>query len=150
MPEMINDPIEFELFKNSLFSIADEMALTIFRTTLFGRAEGQYGLLDRDVRRVGQTGGAGADFARPSRLDADGGDPEGLRRQNRAGRRVHPERPVSGRHAFAGHLRLQTDFLWQGASRMGRDGVPPHRCRWASPGLERVGLDRHTPRGAAP
>jgi N-methylhydantoinase B len=36
MPEMINDPIEFELFKNSLFSIADEMALTIFRTTYSG------------------------------------------------------------------------------------------------------------------
>ena len=32
-PTMISDPIEFELFKNSLFSIADEMALTIFRTT---------------------------------------------------------------------------------------------------------------------
>ena len=30
---MISNPIEFELFKNSLFSIADEMALTIFRTT---------------------------------------------------------------------------------------------------------------------
>ncbi len=27
------DPIAFELFKNSLFSIADEMALTITRTT---------------------------------------------------------------------------------------------------------------------
>jgi N-methylhydantoinase B len=27
------DPITFELFKNSIFSIADEMALTVFRTT---------------------------------------------------------------------------------------------------------------------
>jgi len=27
------DPIAFELFKNSIFSIADEMALTVFRTT---------------------------------------------------------------------------------------------------------------------
>ena len=27
------DPISFELFKNSIFSIADEMALTVFRTT---------------------------------------------------------------------------------------------------------------------
>src|SRR5882762_3722594 len=36
MPEMFSDPIEFELFKNSLFSIADEMALTIFRTTYSG------------------------------------------------------------------------------------------------------------------
>jgi N-methylhydantoinase B len=25
------DPIEFELFKNAIFSIADEMALTVFR-----------------------------------------------------------------------------------------------------------------------
>jgi N-methylhydantoinase B len=33
---MISDPIEFELFKNSIFSIADEMALTIFRTTYSG------------------------------------------------------------------------------------------------------------------
>ena len=33
---MIADPIEFELFKNSILSIADEMALTIFRTTYSG------------------------------------------------------------------------------------------------------------------
>jgi N-methylhydantoinase B len=30
------DPIDLELFKNALFSIADEMALTIFRTTYSG------------------------------------------------------------------------------------------------------------------
>ena len=30
------DPITFELFKNAIFSIADEMALTIFRTTYSG------------------------------------------------------------------------------------------------------------------
>ena len=33
---MISDPIEVELFKNSLFSITDELALTIFRTTYSG------------------------------------------------------------------------------------------------------------------
>jgi N-methylhydantoinase B len=33
---MADDPIEFELFKNALFSVADEMALTIFRTTYSG------------------------------------------------------------------------------------------------------------------
>jgi N-methylhydantoinase B len=33
---MISDPVEFELFKNAVFSIADEMALTIFRTTYSG------------------------------------------------------------------------------------------------------------------
>src|SRR5579863_3360321 len=34
--KMPTDPIEFELFKNALFSVADEMALTIFRTTYSG------------------------------------------------------------------------------------------------------------------
>ena len=29
----VDDPISFELFKNAIFSIADEMALTICRTT---------------------------------------------------------------------------------------------------------------------
>src|SRR4051794_28094715 len=33
---MISDPIEFELFKNALFGAADEMALTVFRTTYSG------------------------------------------------------------------------------------------------------------------
>jgi N-methylhydantoinase B len=33
---MISDPIEFELFKNAIFGIADEMALTVFRTTYSG------------------------------------------------------------------------------------------------------------------
>src|SRR5580700_6298149 len=33
---MISDPIEFELFRNALFGIADEMALTVFRTTYSG------------------------------------------------------------------------------------------------------------------
>lgn len=31
-----HDPITFELFRNSIFSIADEMALTVFRTTYSG------------------------------------------------------------------------------------------------------------------
>ena len=31
-----SDPIELELFKNAIFSIADEMALTVFRTTYSG------------------------------------------------------------------------------------------------------------------
>ena len=32
----ISDPIALELFKNAIFSIADEMALTVFRTTYSG------------------------------------------------------------------------------------------------------------------
>ena len=33
---MISDPVEFELFRNAISSIADEMALTVFRTTYSG------------------------------------------------------------------------------------------------------------------
>jgi len=36
MAELAVDPIEFELFKNSILSVADEMALTIHRTTYSG------------------------------------------------------------------------------------------------------------------
>jgi N-methylhydantoinase B len=36
MISTMRDPIAFELFKNSLFTIADEMALTIFRTAYSG------------------------------------------------------------------------------------------------------------------
>ena len=32
----VGDPIAFELFKNAIFSIADEMALTVMRTTYSG------------------------------------------------------------------------------------------------------------------
>jgi N-methylhydantoinase B len=33
---MITDPIEFELFKNAILMVADDMALTVFRTTYSG------------------------------------------------------------------------------------------------------------------
>jgi N-methylhydantoinase B len=36
MATVVEDPIEFELFKNAIHSIADEMALTIHRTTYSG------------------------------------------------------------------------------------------------------------------
>src|SRR5438477_1060195 len=36
MTEKLRDPFAFELFKNAVFSIADEMALTVFRTTYSG------------------------------------------------------------------------------------------------------------------
>src|SRR3984893_16908823 len=58
MPAMISDPIEFELFKNSIFSIADEMALTIFRTTYSGvlkdNMDYSTGFADADGKLVAQ------------------------------------------------------------------------------------------------
>ena len=52
------DPIGFELFKNAIFSIADEMALTIFRTTYSGvlkdNMDYSTGLADADGKLVAQ------------------------------------------------------------------------------------------------
>jgi N-methylhydantoinase B len=52
------DPITFELFKNAIFSIADEMALTIFRTTyscvLKDNMDYSTGLADADGKLIAQ------------------------------------------------------------------------------------------------
>ena len=54
----IKDPIAFELFKNAIFSIADEMALTIVRTTYSGvlrdNMDFSTALTDGDGRLVAQ------------------------------------------------------------------------------------------------
>src|SRR6202047_4873468 len=53
-----SDPIEFELFKNAIFSIADEMALTVFRTTYSGvlkdNMDYSTGFADAEGRLVAQ------------------------------------------------------------------------------------------------
>ena len=52
------DPITLELFKNAIFSIADEMALTIFRTTYSGvlkdNMDYSTGFADRDGKLAAQ------------------------------------------------------------------------------------------------
>ena len=54
----IRDPIAFELFKNAIFSIADEMALTVLRTTYSGvlkdNMDYSTGFADADGRLVAQ------------------------------------------------------------------------------------------------
>ncbi|MGH1480952.1 MAG: hydantoinase B/oxoprolinase family protein [Geminicoccales bacterium] len=58
MKPKASDPIEFELFKNAIFAIADEMALTIFRTTYSGvlkdNMDYSTAFADRDGRLVAQ------------------------------------------------------------------------------------------------
>ena len=54
----IHDPIALELFKNAVFSIADEMALTVFRTTYSGvlkdNMDYSTGFADAEGRLVAQ------------------------------------------------------------------------------------------------
>lgn len=51
------DPIGFELFRNAIFSIADEIALTVLRTTHSGvlkdKMDYSTGFADAEDRRVG-------------------------------------------------------------------------------------------------
>jgi len=58
MANMAHDPIAFELFKNAIFSIADEMALTVFRTTYSGvlkdNMDYSTGFADADGKLVAQ------------------------------------------------------------------------------------------------
>ncbi|HZY52438.1 MAG TPA: hydantoinase B/oxoprolinase family protein, partial [Reyranella sp.] len=58
MSAMAHDPIAFELFKNAIFSIADEMALTVFRTTYSGvlkdNMDYSTGFADGDGKLVAQ------------------------------------------------------------------------------------------------
>src|SRR3970282_1039580 len=58
MPSRLRDPIGFELFKNTLLSIADEMALTILRTTYSGvlkdNMDYSTGFADAEGKLVGQ------------------------------------------------------------------------------------------------
>ena len=58
------DPIAFELFKNAIFSIADEMALTVVRTTYSGVLKDNMDFSTAFCRRRRQAGGAGTDAAR--------------------------------------------------------------------------------------
>ena len=59
------DPIALELFKNAIFSIADEMALTVFRTTysavLKDNMDYSTAFADGDGRLAGEGRRAGGD-----------------------------------------------------------------------------------------
>ena len=50
----IEDPFEFELFKNAMDSLADEMALTVFRTAYSGVLKGAWTIPPRSVTPKGK------------------------------------------------------------------------------------------------
>ena len=153
---MISDPIEFELFKNALFGVADEMALTVFRTTYSGvlkdNMDYSTAMFDGDGVLVAQgltlPGHLGS---MPTAMAAVTGD---LRRPHRPGRRLHPQRPVPAAACtcpdiFVFKPIFPPDEGGNDLDRLGRRGVPPHRCRRPGAGLERLGFDRDLPGRAA-
>src|SRR2546428_13498855 len=96
------DPIGFELFKNTLFSIADEMALTIYRTADSGVLKDgmdySTAFCDGDGRTVAQG------LTMPGHLgafpDAPAAAPKAFGHRLKPGAHHCPTRPLSGaRHS---------------------------------------------------
>ena len=139
-----DDPIELELFKNALFAIADEMALTVFRTTYSGvlkdNMDYSTAFCDADGKLVAQgltlPGHLGSI---PTALDVIVAQVPG---RHGAGRRVRHERSVRGRHAPARHLRVQAALPRGPPPRVRRHDLPPHRRRRPGRRVERLGLHR--------
>ena len=103
----IRDPIGFELFRNTLLSIADEMALTILRTAYSGvlRDNMDYSTAFCDARRP--HGGAGPHLARASQLL-----PRRARRDDRALRRPHEaRRHLLSNDPFEGGMHIPDVFV---------------------------------------
>src|SRR5215470_12577185 len=103
------DPIALELFKNAVFSIADEMALTVFRTTYSGvlkdNMDYSTGFADASGRLAAQG------LTLPGHLGSVPTAMESIMRHFAddmvPGDVFHHERPFRRRHAPARHLHLQ-------------------------------------------
>ena len=105
----VDDPIAFELFKSALFSIADEMALTIFRTSYSGvlKANMDYStaLATADGRLVAQgLTIAGHLGAIPTALDEV---------MKRFGERMAPGDVYALNDPFAGGMHLPDIFVFK-------------------------------------
>ena len=138
------DPITFELFKNALFSMTDDMALTIFRTTYSGvlkdNMDYSTGFADADGRLVAQG------LTLPGHL---GSVPTALASIMRHFREDMAEGDIFIMNdPFDGGMHLPDIFIfkplyheWR-TTRVCLHLLPPLRC-WRPRGwLQRVGLDR--------
>ena len=105
----IADPIEFELFKNAILSIADEMALTIFRTTYSGV------LKDNMDYSTAMFDGAGNLVAQGLTLPAHlGSMPTAMRAMLDAfGADIHPGDILTLNDPFRGGMHLPDIFVFK-------------------------------------
>ena len=106
---MIADPIEFELFKNAILSIADEMALTIFRTTYSGV------LKDNMDYSTSMFDGAGNLVAQGLTLPGHlGSMPTAMRAiQDAFGDDIHPGDMIALNDPFRGGMHLPDIFVFK-------------------------------------
>ena len=147
-----DDPIAFELFRNAIFSIADEMALTIFRTTYSGvlKDNMDYSTAFCDAER--QAGGAGAD---PARAISARFRPRSKSSWRDIGDDMAPGDVFVMNDPFEGGMHLPDIFVFKPLyfegerHRVRRHDLPPHRRRRPGRRLERLGLHRDLPGGPA-
>ncbi len=145
------DPITLELFKNAIFSIADEMALTVFRTTYSGvlkdNMDYSTGFADADGKLAAQG------LTLPGHLGSVPTAMEAIMRHFEddmaPGDVFIMNDPVRRRHAPARHLRLQAALPRRRAARLRLHRLPSHRCRRPGRRLQRLRLHRDLRRGAA-
>jgi N-methylhydantoinase B len=122
---MISDPIEFELFKNALFGVADEMALTVFRTTYSGV------LKDNMDYSTALFDGAGVLVAQGLTLPGHlGSMPTAMASlQARFSDDIHPGDVFIFNDPFAGGMHLPDVFVFQPIFRPGKQDDAP--IAWA-------------------
>ena len=147
----LSDPILLELVKNALDTIVDEMAIALVRTAysnnLKNAMDMSCALCDAEGRLIAQ--GLTLPLHLGSIPDAMAQMREEVRRPHRPRRRLHPERPLRGRHAPAGLLHLQADLPRQGAGGLGREHRPSARRGRQDPGRQWLRRHRDLPGGAA-
>ena len=146
-----HDPIVFELFKNAIFSIADEMALTVFRTTYSGV------LKDNMDYSTGFADAYGTLVAQGLTLPAHlGSVPTAMRSIMRRFRDdIHPGDVFIMNDPFDGGMHLPDIFvvkpLYHAGERIAFACTVCHHGDVGGrvAGLERLRLDRDLRRGAA-
>ncbi len=147
----VSDPIALELFKNAIFSIADEMALTVFRTTYSGvlkdNMDYSTGFADANGKLAAQG------LTLPGHL---GSVPTAMESIMRHFKDDMAEGDVFIMNdPFDGGMHLPDIFVFKPLYPRGRAAglrlhrLPPHRRRRPGRRLERVGFDRDLRRGPA-
>jgi N-methylhydantoinase B len=134
------DPIGFELFKNAIFSIADEMALTVMRTTYSGvlkdNMDYSTGFADAEGRLVAQG------LTLPGHLGSVPTAMQSIMKHYRED--IRPGDVFIMNDPFDGGMHLpdvQAALPGRGEARVRLHGVPSHRCGRPRCRLERLGLD---------
>jgi N-methylhydantoinase B len=149
MASRLSDPIGFELFKNTMLSIADEMALTILRTAYSGvlkdNMDYSTALSDAEGRTVAQG------LTLPGHLSSF---PDALAATlRRFGDRMRPGDVYALNDPFEGMHLPDVFILSRSSTRAAawpsRHHLPPDRHGRAAGRLQRLRLDGDLPGGAA-